>query len=162
MLGATAILTGFTDGAGQIWLDNVACTGTETRLIDCSNPGLGVHNCDHTEDAGVICETATCTQEGDIRLRGGTANISSGRVEICNNNIWGTVCDDSWDNVDAQVACRQMGFSTTGKAEVSLSLRFPYDKSLYRHSEMAKLPSASPNEITLPFPHEITLMIKSM
>ena len=49
---------------------------------------------------------------GAIRLQGGTA--TQGHVEICNNNVWGTVCDDSWDFVDAQVACRQLGFISTG------------------------------------------------
>ncbi len=53
-----------------------------------------------------------CTQ-GAIRLQGGTSN--QGRVEICNGNTWGTVCDDLWGTADAQVACRQLGFSTTGK-----------------------------------------------
>ena len=50
---------------------------------------------------------------GDIRLRGGT-NLGEGRVEICNNNAWGTVCDDAWGTADANVACRQLGFSPTG------------------------------------------------
>ncbi len=59
-----------------------------------------------------VMAIATCTQ-GDIRLAGG--NSSSGRVEICHNNVWGTVCDDFWDNVDAQVACTQLGFSSQGK-----------------------------------------------
>ncbi len=53
--GAVALTVGFTNGAGQIWLDDVSCTGTETRLIDCPASPLGQHNCVHTEDAGVMC-----------------------------------------------------------------------------------------------------------
>ena len=59
-----------------------------------------------------------CTQ-GAIRLQGGTA--TRGRVEICNNNVWGTVCDDLWGTPDAQVACRQLGFSTTGATALTLT-----------------------------------------
>ena len=51
--------------------------------------------------------------DGDIRLVGGT-NQYEGRVEICWNEVWGTVCDDFWSGFDAIVACRQLGYATTG------------------------------------------------
>ncbi|XP_048587258.1 uncharacterized protein LOC5508390 isoform X2 [Nematostella vectensis] len=45
-------------GAGSIWLDNLECTGNESRLVDCPHNGLGIENCRHSEDAGVVCRKA--------------------------------------------------------------------------------------------------------
>ncbi|XP_018601024.1 B-cell receptor CD22-like [Scleropages formosus] len=45
----------FGSGEGTIWLDNMQCSGSETSLLDCQHGGLGTHNCNHGEDAGVIC-----------------------------------------------------------------------------------------------------------
>lgn len=45
----------FGPGTGPIFLDDVACTGTETMLLSCPNSGVGVHNCVHGEDASVRC-----------------------------------------------------------------------------------------------------------
>ena len=52
--------------------------------------------------------TPTCNY-GDVRLVDGR-NQSQGRVEICVFGIWGTVCDDSWDDRDARVVCRQLDY----------------------------------------------------
>ena len=41
----------------------------------------------------------------------------SGRIELCVDNSWGTICSNSWDDIDASVACNQLGYSLYGKID---------------------------------------------
>ncbi|NXQ42285.1 NETR protein, partial [Catharus fuscescens] len=116
-------------GSGPILLDEVQCSGNELSLDQCKKSDWGQQNCDHIEDAGVSCDPFTgnplvqdpaqlpcmtptraagCgTEKGAIRLAGGRSP-SEGRVEVYYNGDWGTVCDDGWTDLSAQVVCRQL------------------------------------------------------
>ena len=51
---------------------------------------------------------------GNVRIAGGDG-ISYGRVEVCISGVWGTICSDAfWDNTDAGVICRELGFPQHG------------------------------------------------
>nr|XP_021329653.1 deleted in malignant brain tumors 1 protein-like [Danio rerio] len=94
----------FGQGSGQIWMDDVGCSGSESSLTDCSHRGFGEHDCGHHEDAGVVC---TQGKLPSIRLADGFDSCC-GRVEILQYGEWGSVCDDNWDMNDAAVVCRQL------------------------------------------------------
>ena len=113
----------------------VQCTGSEAPLNNC--PSTPVTVCSSTNDAAIVCHHSynphTVNQEwlssnkfsdsaaanclhGELRLAGGRGRFADmeGRVEICINNAWGTVCDTRFNSEAAQVVCRQLGHPSEG------------------------------------------------
>nr|XP_039256301.1 deleted in malignant brain tumors 1 protein-like [Styela clava] len=94
---------GLPDVDVKILITSLDCDGTETSINDCKHSGWGNHSCNRGEEASVVCTGNT------IRLRDSKYNYE-GRVEIFHDGEWGTIGDDSWDNLNALVVCQMLGF----------------------------------------------------
>ncbi|KYO32857.1 hypothetical protein Y1Q_0021941 [Alligator mississippiensis] len=94
-------------GSGQIWLDDVKCSGDESELWTCPSRGWGQHNCRHKEDAGVLC-----SEFMDLRLVNG--GECAGRLEVFYNGTWGSVCSNRMTQATVEIICKQLSCGAGG------------------------------------------------
>ena len=128
-IGAKIRRFGFGELSVPIWLDDLQCNGLESNILNCTSERI--HNCDHFQDVGVMClpgkkniilyvltpspysyHQIDCSP-GEFRLIGGTGP-HEGRVEVCYRGQWSTICDEGWEDRDAEVVCSQIGFRASG------------------------------------------------
>ena len=88
-------------------------TGTDNTLKDAADNEVA----SFTGQAVTNNSAASTCGEGDLRLVGGN-NDREGSVQICHDDEWGHVCDDGWAKVDANVACRQLGYPGAREATI--------------------------------------------
>ena len=133
-------------GTHPFSLSNVECVGNEVEFSSCfSWPHIDCYWVNNY--AGVRClngrkfimnfifnkchfsikfyyfiiEPLPDCDNGDIQLAG-SSSPNEGRVEVCQNGKWATVCDDGWDTNDATVVCRQLGLPTQCKIKEMVHL----------------------------------------
>ena len=109
--------------------------------LDCSEDAVTLHDCNvqafsistshyrylnyiifpayNSDVHGLICQGNVTSEPecvpGDARLAGGLKS-NEGRVEVCIDGFWGTVCEEGWDDEDAIVICKQLGLLSTGNS----------------------------------------------
>ena len=121
--GSARVSAYFGEGSGLILLDNVKCNGGESSIFKCSHRSFGEHDCVHNEDAGVVCYGESSKGRNNpskqnlfvyllaVRLVGGSS-YNEGVVEVYYNGRWGSVCYYGWDELDANIVCKQLGFNS--------------------------------------------------
>ena len=124
VISTESIVAGSIAVARQAYPDNVLnsgisqvqCDGSEVSLLDCTvsylSPAIS-----SPRDAAVVCQPqstqiSNCSS-GDIRLVNGTTELE-GRLEVCINNVWGTVCSQGFTADDAEVVCNQLEIPFNG------------------------------------------------
>ena len=126
----------FGDDVRNAVLNDVHCSGSEGDLLSCVYNASGTEVCGPLKDAHVVCQgnlisltygylhyvhyhnhsptvattvhNETC-QDRDLRLIDGYS-VREGRVEVCYNQAWGTICNVVYGTVAAGVFCRVLDF----------------------------------------------------
>ncbi|XP_053388862.1 uncharacterized protein LOC128551929 [Mercenaria mercenaria] len=108
-------------GVGDIIVDSLRCSGSETDISECKSKQWGSHTlCNRNETASVKCAT-------QLRLADGPTSFS-GRLEIKSSGVWNTICDEDFNLNAARIVCKMLGFE---RGNVSIHNGAYYGKGLY-------------------------------
>ena len=124
----------FGEGEGPIWMDGLKCKRSGKKLSECVFNGWGINDCEHKEDAGVVCLENDVLSKPDLTIRiscppgntGGDCNVCAEKQTICSegtvsavkgivevqtdDGVWYPISSKGWSETEARVVCGQLGY----------------------------------------------------
>ena len=86
--------------------NNIAIRCFSKHICGCINSAQSNHS------TYILLDPGSC-EEGAVRLASGIID-QEGRVELCHDGVWGSICNTGWDKTDALIICQQLGYAKTG------------------------------------------------
>lgn len=99
-----------------VFIRHYAFVAVKTTLVFSASVNNLMHNTINGKLHVCFFLLESC-HSGNIRLRGSSSGLT-GWVDVCTEHSWTAICADNWDNSDASVACKQLGFSPYGMYEL--------------------------------------------
>lgn len=117
--GAVAVFEYYSESSLAVAGSSINCNGNENKLLNCGIDIVNPSCVSNLNDAGVACaplstESDPSCQDGQLRLVDGGTELE-GRVEVCINRAWGTVCSTGFSEDEAEVVCSQIGVLHNGE-----------------------------------------------
>ncbi|XP_053406103.1 scavenger receptor cysteine-rich domain superfamily protein-like [Mercenaria mercenaria] len=106
-------------------ITNVQCRGTEKHLTDCLHDDAGDTSCSR-DYAAVACYSGTKPTDYTLSLPSTDTSTYAGNLVLTYMGISGSICMDGWDDNDAHVACRELGYQTGVAYNAAKSVPGPY------------------------------------
>ncbi|XP_062571863.1 deleted in malignant brain tumors 1 protein-like [Saccostrea cucullata] len=118
----------FGESNSEVWLSNIDCKGDENSLLNCRQLSLISTRCNsYGKNAGVVCYNSL-NESVKIQNRTSTEDVIVTNPQVLVRGSWIGLCKDKWDDREAKIICRSLGYVGYGGLLYSMQDRNSYNE----------------------------------